>query len=183
MHTVKPRQTKYRILAATVIATLLAIAIFLPQLVGIGWHVIYGKQASYREWQIPVPWGWFATRQGESLTLERMLLFPRQGATPTVVFLPMHITKNFPFDADVWTEVQVNLQGRRGYRLASTRTIRMGGAPGYCWEFVKRDDQSHWWITCLVPSERLSADFSGEHSFAGDFYSILPGITWDPGTI
>jgi len=180
---VKPRQKKYRILAAAVIAILLGIAIFLPELVGFGWHAIYGKQASYREWQIPVPTGWFATRQGESLTLERMLHFPMREQTPTVVFLPMHITKNFPFDANLWTEVQVNLQGRRGYRLEATRNIQMGGAPGYCWEFVKRQDISHWWITCLVPSERLSADFSGQHSFAGAFYSILPQITWDPGTI
>ena len=179
----KPRQTKHRIFAAAVIGTLLAIAVFLPEVVGIGWHMIYGKEASYREWRIPVPNGWFAARQGESLTLERMLLFPVRGLTPTVVFLPMHTARNLRFDARIWTQAQVHLQGRRGYRLADKRNIQMGGAPGYCWEFVKRKDDSLWWITCMVPSERLSADFSGGHSFAGAFYSILPRITWDPGSI
>jgi hypothetical protein len=178
----KAQGIKYRIFAATVIAVLLAIAIFLPELVGFGWHAIYGKEATYRTWRIPVPKGWFATHQGEGLTLERMLHFPLRKQTPTVVFLPMHTTKNFPFDANVWTEVQVDLQGRRGYQLAATRDILMGGAKGYCWEFVNRQDDSRWWITCLVPSERLSADFSGQRSFAGDFYSILPRITWDRGS-
>jgi hypothetical protein len=40
-----------------------------------------------------------------------------------------------------------------------------------------------WWITCLMPSERLSADFSGQHDYAGAFYSILPRITRQPGAI
>lgn len=176
------RALKHRVLAAVTIGTLLGIAIFLPELVGIGWHVIYGKRATYRSWRIPVPTGWFATRQGESLTLERMMHFPLRQPTPTVVFLPMHTSKNFPFDANIWTEVQVNLQSRRGYRLEDTRSIAMGGSRGYCWEFVKRHDDSRWWITCLVPSERLSADFSGQHAFAADFYSILPQITWIPGS-
>jgi hypothetical protein len=156
--------------------------VLLPELVGFGWHMIYGKEASFREWRIPVPTGWFATRQGESLTLEHMLHFPLREPTPTVVFLPMHVTKSFPFNASIWATVQVELQGQRGYRLASTRNILMGGAPGYCWEFVKRQDDSRLWITCLAPSERLSADFSGQHAFAGAFYGILPRITWDPGS-
>lgn len=175
--------SKRRTLAVSIIGVLLAIAIFLPELVGFGWHVMNGKEASYHRWRIPVPTGWFATRQGESLTLERMLHFPLWNQTPTVVFLPMHTTKNFPFDLTVWTNVQVNIQKRRGYRLASTRQIRMGGAPGYCWEFMNSRDNSHWWITCLVPSERLSADFSGQHAFAAAFYAILPQITRVAGPI
>lgn len=178
----KPGTKKYRIWAALVIATLLAVALFLPELVGIGWHVIYGKEVSYRTWQIPVPSDWFAIHQGESLTLERMLHFPLREQTPTVVFLPMHTSKNFAFDVNVWTNVQINLQNQRGYRLAATRNMLVGGARGYCWEFVNRQDDSRWWITCLVPSERLSADFSGQRVFAADFYSILPQITWKPGS-
>lgn len=171
------RQIKYRILAGVTIAVLLSIAVFLPELVGFGWHVIYGREASFSEWRIPVPNGWFATHQGGSLTLERMLHIPLREPSPTVVFLRMHTGKNLPFRPDIWTEVQVNLQNRRGYRLVDTRDVAMGGAPGYCWEFEKRQDASRWWITCLVPSERLSADFSGQHAFADAFYRILPQIT------
>ena len=124
---------KYRILAGVTIAALLSIAIFLPELVGFGWHAIYGREASFRQWQIPVPEGWFATRQGESLTLERMLHIPLREPSPTVVFLRMHTGKNIPFQADIWTSVQVELQKRRGYRLLDMRNVAMGGAPGYCW--------------------------------------------------
>lgn len=176
------RHIKYRILAGVTIAVLLSIAIFLPEIVGFGYHAIYGPEASFREWRIPVPGGWFATRQGDSLTLERMLHIPLGEPAPTVVFLRMHTGKNLPFQPDIWTSVQVNLQKRRGYRLVDMRNVAMGGAQGYCWEFEKRQDASRWWITCLVPSERLSADFSGQHAFADAFYRILPQITWDRGS-
>jgi hypothetical protein len=165
-----------RLLAGAAIATLLGIAIFLPELAGLGWHAVYGKTAKYDGWRIPVPNGWFAMRHGESLTLERMLHIPLRQMTPTVVFLPMHTKKNAPFNANIWTQVQVAIQNRRGYELASTRQITMIGVPGYCWEFVKRGDQSSWWITCLAPSEDLSADYSGRQAYVGAFYAILPEI-------
>jgi hypothetical protein len=177
------RSLRPRLLAGVFIAALLAVAIFLPELVGLGWHAVYGKTANYDGWRIPVPAGWFAMRHGESLTLEHMLHIPLRQMTPTVVFLPMHTEKNAPFNANIWTEVQVAIQDRRGYRLANTRQITMIGVPGYCWEFVKRGDQSNWWITCLAPSEDLSADFSGRQPFVAEFYSILPRIRKNTGEI
>lgn len=165
-----------RVLAAVVIVSLACIAIFLPELAGIGWHMAYGPTAKYRGWRIPVPAGWFATHEGHGLTIEHMLHFPIHRNTPTVVFLSMHLQKELKFDPAVWTRVQKRIQGRRGYRLATTRGVEMDGTQGYCWEFVKRGDNSRWWITCLMPSENLSADFSGAHSFAGAFYAILPQI-------
>ena len=176
------RHIKYRILAGLTIALLLSVAVFLPELVGLGWHVIYGQEASFHEWRIPVPNGWFATSQGDSLTLERMLHIPLREPSPTVVFLRMHTGKDLLFRPDIWTSVQTELQNRRGYRLVDMRKVAMNGAPGYCWEFEKRQDTSRWWITCLVPSQRLSADFSGQHVFAGAFYRILPQIRWDRGS-
>jgi hypothetical protein len=170
-----------RLLAGAAIAMMFAIVLFLPELVGLGWHAIYGKSATYEGWSIPVPNGWFAMRHGESLTLERMLHIPLRQMTPTVVFLPMHTEKNAPFNANIWTEVQVAIQSRRGYQLANTRQITMIGVPGYCWEFVKRGDQSSWWITCLAPSEDLSADFSGRQAYVPAFYAILPRITKSAG--
>lgn len=165
------------------IAALIGIAFFLPELVAFGWHAVHGEETSYRGWRIPVPAGWFAMRHGESLTLEHMLHIPLRQSIPTVVFLPMHVDKKAPFHRHIWTEVQTQIQSRRGYRLSTTREIRMGGARGYCWEFVKRDDQSRWWITCLAPAEDLSADFSGGRSYAAVFYAILPRIRPNGGAI
>jgi hypothetical protein len=173
---VKPRSKLSRLSAAAIIVALAGIAIFLPELVGLGWHLAYGPEAEFQDWRIPVPAGWFATRRGKSLTLEHMLHFPLRQTIPTVVFLPMQTSRKLPFDPTVWTRVQTEIQNQHGYRLASTRKIEMGGEPAYCWEFVKRGDSSRWWITCLMPSERLSADYSGQHAFAATFYAILPEI-------
>jgi hypothetical protein len=177
------RSRRSRWLAGALLAALVAVAVFLPELVGLGWHAIYGKAANYDGWSIPVPSGWFAMRHGESLTLERMLHIPLERSTPAVVFLPMHVDKNAPFDRKIWTEVQMEIQSRRGYRLSNTRTVQMSGTRGYCWEFVKQDDGSSWWITCLAPSEDLSADFSGRRSYVAVFYSILPRIRPSGGAI
>jgi hypothetical protein len=171
-----PRSKLSRFSAIAVIAVLAAIAIFLPELVGLGWHMAYGPEATYRGWRIPVPAGWFAARHGKSLTLEHMLHIPLLPGVPTVVFLPMQSGRDLPFDPAIWTRVQTDIQSRRGYQLADMRHVESDGTPGYCWEFVKRTDNSRWWITCLMPSENLSADFSGLHGFAAAFYAILPGI-------
>ena len=178
-----PRSQYHRAAFSILVATLLAIAIFLPELMALGWHLVYGRTADFHGRRIPVPSGWFAIRRDDSLTLERMLHIPFGQPTPTIVFLSMHTRKGSRFDPNLWGNVQVHLQSRRGYRLDATREIQMIGAHGYCWEFVNRRDESDWWITCLVPAENLSADFSGRHSFAGALYSILPAITPAPGSI
>jgi hypothetical protein len=179
----KHHTKRWNLAVSTLIGALVLTAIFLPDLVGFGWHAVHGPDAEYRGLQIPVPSGWFATRRGESLTMERMLHFPVRQLTPTVVFLPMHIAKEMVFNPNVWADVQIDLQKRRGYRLVSTRDVQIDGQTGYCWEFVHQKDDSRWWITCLMPADRLSADFSGQHSYASAFYSILPGITRRPGSI
>lgn len=173
----KPRSRAANFAASAIIVALILVAVFLPDLVGFGWHLVYGPDAQYRGWSIPVPSGWFATYHGESLTLERMLHLPLHDSTPTVVFLPMHTGKDAQFDPNVWADVQIGIQARRGYRLAAARQITMAGQPGYCWEFVRRKDQDMWWITCLAPSQRLSADFSGHQGYTRVFYAILPAIT------
>lgn len=175
----KRRSKTANFAVAGFIGVLVLIAFFLPELVGFGWHVIHGPDAVYHGWRIPVPTGWFAMRRGEGLVLERMLHLPIRDSTPTVVLLPMHTGTGFVFDPNVWADVQIGIQARRGYRLAGMRQIIMAGHTGYCWEFVRRKDQNLWWITCLAPSQRLSADFSGRHPYSGAFYEILPGITPD----
>lgn len=151
-------------------------ALFLPELVGWGWHLLYGREASYGRWRIPVPTGWFASHHGDALTLERMAHLALWESAPTAVFLPMRVGPQARFDPAVWGQVQRNVQATRGYRLAAVREVSFAGQAGFCWEFVSVQNSSRWWITCLAPAERLSADFSGRRKFAETFYSILPRI-------
>jgi hypothetical protein len=162
------------------IACLIVVAAFLPELVGASWHLVHGNSAHYRDWDIPVPTGWFAVNQGESLAVERMLRFALWQDAPMVVFLPVHVTSNYVFDRNVWEEEQVKIQVKKGYRLSSTRDIQVAGQAGYCWEFAQAADPARLWITCVLPAERLSADFSGDRSYAAAFYALLPGIVRHP---
>ncbi len=161
-------------LTAAAVVTLAAA--LLPELTGLGWHVLHGSEARLGDWRVPVPTGWFAVRQGEALTLERMQRLALWDPPPTVVFLPVHLGPQAQFDPGIWSRVQGELQARRGYRLAATLRRPMAGHIAFCWEFLRVGQPTRWWITCLVPEERLSADFSGQQNFIEDFYRILPGI-------
>ncbi len=163
------------------ILTLLLAAAFLPELAGAGWHILHGNSAHYLDWDIPVPTGWFALRQGEGLAVQRMLRLALWKQAPTAVFLPVHVTSRYVFDRDVWRQEQVKIQARQGYQLAASRDIAMGGQAAYCWEFVRVEDPGRWWITCVSPAERLSADFTGDRAYAAAFYAILPQITRGKG--
>ena len=160
---------------ATAAVVTLAVGL-LPELAGLGWHLLYGSEARLGDWRVPVPSGWFAVRQGEALTLERMQRLALWKPPPTVVFLPVHLGPQAQFDPGVWSRVQGELQARRGYWLAATRRMPMAGHSAFCWEFLRQGQPTRWWVTCLVPEQRLSADFSGPQDFIEDFYRILPGI-------
>lgn len=161
------------------IVVLMVGAALLPEVVGAGWHVFHGKSAHYRGWDIPVPTGWFAVHQGEGLAVERMLRFALWRDAPTIVFLPVHVTDRYVFDRSVWQRVQVQMQVHNGYQLTGTRDIQAAGQAGYCWEFARRQDAGQLWVTCIVPAERLSADFRGDRAYLAAFYAILPGISRD----
>jgi hypothetical protein len=153
------------------------IAAFLPDLAGAGWHLINGPSVRYRDWRIPVPSGWFALHQGEGVTMERMLSFALWQPAPTAVFLPIHVTPAFVFDREIWEQEQIAIQAQRGYRFDRGQAVVVASNPGYCWEFSSSRDPRRLWITCIVPAERISVDFSGAPRFVPTFYSILPGIT------
>ncbi len=164
--------------AFTVVTVALAlIAAFLPDLVGAGWHLLYGPSIRYRGWQIPVPRGWFAMHQGEGIVIGRMLALALWRPAPTAVFLPIHVTPEFVFDQKIWEEEQVAIQGHRGYRLDKGEAVVVAVRPGYCWEFSATAHPRHLWITCIIPADRMSVDYSGGPEFVPVFFSMLARIT------
>jgi len=156
---------------------LVLIAAFLPDFVGAGWRLLHGPSARYRDWEIPVPRGWYAMSHGEALSIGRMVPLAFWQPVPTAVFLPIHVTPRFVFDQEVWERAQVAIQGQRGYRLRTGRGVVVAGTLGYCWEFSAVRDESRLWVTCVAPADRISVDFSGSAAFLSVFYSMLPGIT------
>jgi hypothetical protein len=158
-------------------ALLAFVAAFLPDLVGAGWRLLHGPSLRFHNWEIRVPRGWFALRRGEGVTLERMVHLALWQPTPTAVFLPIHVSRQFVFERYVWEEQQEAIQAQRGYKFDGGHAVVVAGAPGYCWEFSAFKDARRLWVTCVVPADRISVDFSGTPAYLPAFNSILPAIT------
>jgi len=160
-----------------VIALALLLAAFLPEVVAAGWHLVYGDTVRYAEWNITVPAGWFAVTHGEGLAVQRMRRFSVWKAPPVALFLPVHVGPEYRFVFEVWHSEQTKLLAQKGYRLAGGQGTQVAGSQGYCWEFLHTSDSSKSWITCIIPGERLSADFMGDRAHIPAFYSLVRGVT------
>ena len=169
----KPK-TKWKIGAAVIFA---ALAILLPEVVSAGWHVVHGRSVEYRAWKVTVPFEWYAVRHGEGMIVERM---SRLSWTkdPVATFLPVHFTKTYPFDYDVFGSVQAKVLRGRGYAPGTVRNIKIGANDGKCWTFnstlAGQSDQE--WIDCIVPKDLTSVDFIGPTAYANEFFSVIKNI-------
>lgn len=168
--------TKWKIAIAIIV---LIGAIFLPEVVSAAWHVAHGRKVSFRAWQVAVPFGWYATRHGEGISVERMSELPWKKG-PAVEFLPVHFAKTYPFSYDLFGKEQAATLRAAGYLPVAQRDVQVAGRAGRCWTFDNSKNHSQLWIACIVPEDLTSADFIGNKSYAEDFFSLLAESTRNP---
>jgi len=164
--------TKWKIVAAVVFA---ALAILLPEVVSAGWHAVHGRTVEFRGWKITVPFEWYAVRRGEGMSVERMSRLSWQK-DPVATFLPIHFTKTYSFNYNVFGGVQEKLLHSEGYSTGPQRDIHLGGQDGRCWTFTSKADREQLWISCVVPKDLTSVDYIGPEAYANDFFSLLGNI-------
>jgi hypothetical protein len=165
-----------------VLAILLAAAVLLPQLVSAGWHLAHGRTANYRSWKVSVPFGWYAMSRGEGMSVERMSELPWQQ-NPVATFLPVHFTKTYPFQYDLFAKEQAGTLRAMGYLFAEQRDVQVAGKGGRCWTFNSRKNNDQLWITCIVPKDLTSADYEGSKAYANDFFSLLTASQHNPAAM
>ena len=171
--------TKLKISAAAILAL---IAIFLPEVVSAAWHAVHGRTVTYRQWEVKVPFEWYAVKHGEGMAVERMTRLSWQKA-PTAEFLPVHFSKTYPskyFKYDVYGKAQAQALGGQGYLLQGQRDIQIAGKPGMCWIFNKYKHDEQLWIACIVPTDLTSADYIGNKAYADEFFSFLSQTQRNP---
>lgn len=163
------RTKKAKIVAAI---ALVAIAVFLPEVISAAWHVAHGKTVTFRGWNIDVPFEWYARSQGEEMTVERMTRLSWLPH-PVAVFQPVHFTRQYHFESDVYAKEQAIVMKGKGYAPSGQRNLEIAGADGQCWTFDSMSNSDNVWISCIVPQELTSADYSGPKGYAADFFSLL----------
>ncbi|MGH9866087.1 MAG: hypothetical protein ACRD4H_11795 [Candidatus Acidiferrales bacterium] len=165
-------KTKWKISAAMVFV---ALAILLPEVVSAGWHIVHGRSVEFRAWKVTVPFEWYAVRRGEGMSVERMSRLSWQK-DPVVTFLPVHFTKTYPFDYDVFGMVQARMLRGRGYVPAGQKDISVGDLRGRCWAFASEKNHGQIWIGCIVPKDLTSVDYIGPTAYADEFSSVMANI-------
>lgn len=166
------RKTKWKIGAAVIFA---ALAILLPEVVSAGWHVVHGRSVEFRGWKVTVPFEWYAIRHGEGMTVERMTRLSWEK-DPVATFLPVHFTKTYPFNYDVFAGVQTKFLRGKGYAPGAVRNIQIGANGGKCWTFTSKANSEQLWISCVVPKDLTSVDYIGPAAYANDFFSVIGNI-------
>lgn len=165
-------KTKWKIGAAIV---LLSLAILLPEVVSAGWHIVHGRTVVFRSWKVTVPFGWYAVRRGEGMSVVRMSRLSWQD-NPEATFLPVHFSKKYKFDYDVFAEVQSKLLRARGYAPSGQEDIRIGNQDGRCWTFTSMTGRDQEWIDCVAPKDLTSVDYKGPSAYATEFLSVMANI-------
>ena len=165
-------KTKWKIAAAI---ALLSLAILLPEVVSAGWHMVHGRTVVFRSWKVTVPFEWYAVKRGEGMTIERMSHLSWQNS-PAATFLPLHFSKTYQFDYDVFAGVQSKLLRSRGYALSGQEDIRIGNQDGRCWTFTSMTRRDQQWINCVAPKDLTSVDYQGPSAYANEFLSVMANI-------
>ncbi|MGC1108024.1 MAG: hypothetical protein WA876_15960 [Candidatus Acidiferrales bacterium] len=166
-------------LKITAAATLLLLAVLLPQVVSAGWHLAHGRTVNYRSWKVAVPFGWYAISQGEGMSVERMSELPWQR-NPVATFLPVHFTRTYPFQYGLFGKEQALTLRARGYLLVEQRNVQVAGKDGRCWTFDNWKNHDQLWIACIVPKDLTSADYIGNKADANAFFSLLTESQHNP---
>lgn len=167
--------TKLKISAA---AILLLGAICLPEVVSAAWHMVHGRTVDYRQWEVKVPFEWYAVRHGEVMSVERMTRLPWNK--PEAEFQPMHFGKAYHFQYEVYGKSQAQALQGKGYLLQGQRDIQIAGKAGMCWTFNKYKEDDHLWIACIVPTDLTAADYIGDKAYADEFFSFLTQTQRNP---
>ncbi|HKW88234.1 MAG TPA: hypothetical protein VJN21_05705 [Candidatus Acidoferrales bacterium] len=165
-------KTKWKIAALVIV---LALICLLPEVVSAGWHLRYGRSVVFRGWDVTLPFEWFAMKSADGMAVERMTRLPWNHG-PVVVFLPVHFGKRYTFDAKVYARVQAETLLARGYRQIDDEHVQIAGEEGDCWKFVSVTRAGNYWISCIVPKEMTSVDFTGSGSYEKPFSEILSEI-------
>ncbi|MHB8484738.1 MAG: hypothetical protein ACYDCM_03245 [Candidatus Acidiferrales bacterium] len=164
-------KTKWKIGAAIVFLTL---AMLLPEVVSAGWHIVHGRSVVFRSWKVTVPFEWYAVKNGEGMMVERMTRLSWEK--PVATFLPVHFSKTYPFDYDVFAGVQSKVLRAKGYTPSGQEDIRIGNEGGRCWTFTSTTQRDQQWINCVAPKDLTSVDYIGPSAYANEFLFVMANI-------
>src|SRR6266849_655223 len=139
------------VLILAVFAAVILVLGFWPELLGAGWHLLYGDYTWYEGWKIPVPKEWFALHWGEVFLIKRAEAEFMPSYKPgALVGLARFLPDDKPFHYDTQFEkikgLWIALGQQQGYAPGAIRNVRVGQKSAYCLETVKSQPERQFKI-------------------------------------
>jgi hypothetical protein len=168
---------KYGLVTFYLIAMLLISSTLLPELVSGIWHAKHlSFSARYRDWDVPVPWGWFAYGDAENLVIDRVSRFvpSEDGARVFVFSYDTHSRGDL--NVEMLKDVEIETMQKKGYRFTVEGSFQSDGLPATCLTFQKTSDVKLLYIECDISGEPLAVQYEGPPESIFILQKVLAGI-------
>lgn len=162
----------------TVLLVAVLVCAFLPETVSLAWHLVHGNTVEYESFTIPVPGGWWARSDEDSVTILKLRrLLNRGGSTSSIIVAPFAYPQDRAFDHDEWKRLITESRDKRGFRFVGEKPVQAAGERSYCLTFAASDNPQRLWIGCDFPHHQLSVGLIGNANDAPTLDLVLQEIT------
>ncbi len=162
------------------IGVLLIFLLLVPQF-GPGWHVLHGDFIFLDGWKIPVPKGFYVTKDQKDRAMWRPTLGIPLFNVPYGHISLYHLRPTpqpFVFDRDYGRFRKATIQeaNHSGYHLNSEHTVSVERVSGYCLEFMRPVGRSRSLIRCAVENSPFFVFYEGDPRYVPDVFITVQGM-------
>jgi hypothetical protein len=151
---------------------------------GYGWHLLHGNFILFAGWRIPVPSGYYVTREAKGPGIWRLSLGAPYVEGPFGHFSFHQSERIFLAGNDyAFFEKAMNEDAvASGYQLESRETVPAGGNSAYCVVFARAAIQPRSIARCAIGNTRIYVFYEGDGRYLPDLRGVLQGMTSENGT-
>ena len=142
------------------------------------WHLFHGDSISYQGWRIPVASAFFAKRGSGGPSLIRITIGTLLWDGPSADIHFSVFPKAFYFATEYqgFAAGSARAASHLGYQPSAHNEVRIGGATGYCLEFIRPGTKAKSYIQCALEGSKLFILYIGSSEYVSEFYSTLEGM-------
>ncbi len=163
------------------VGAFLIVLLVIP-LLGPVWHALHGDSIYLDGWKIPVPKGFYVSKDQKDRAMWRLTLgIPLfNGPYGHISFYHLRPTPQpFVFDRDYpqFRKAAIQEASHSGYRLNSEHTVSVERVSGYCLDFMRPVGRSRSLIRCAVENSPFFVFYEGDPRYVPDVFTTLQGMS------
>jgi hypothetical protein len=181
-----PKNKRIRLafqLLGVFIGVLLIMLLIVP-LLGPAWHLLHGDFIFLDGWKIPVPKGFYLTKDQENRAMWKLTLGIPFFNVPYGHMSFYHLRPTpqpFVFERDYTRFRKAAMQeaDHSGHHLNSEHTVSTEKVSGYCLDFTQPAGQSRSLVRCAIEHSSFFLFYEGDPRYVPDVFAILRGMSFE----